>query len=62
MGIFILRETHAIWGMTGSNAVTVNTTMNTVFGMNPVLETVVVVIIIGLVLLFLTLSVSMGFG
>lgn len=50
-GIVVLRSTHAIWDMTSQNAVTMNNTLNAA----PSLESfLVVIVIIGLILLFIS--------
>ena len=46
VGVFVLRQTHAIWNMNTSNAMTVNASMNTIFSMNPFVEIVVMVLVI----------------
>ena len=62
IGLTVFRQTHAIWSMTSSNAVTTNTTLNVMFGGNNSLEVVVMIIIIVVVMYFLMRSTRMGFA
>ena len=57
LGITILRQTHAIWDMETTNACTINSTLNTVTG----LETIIVVIVVVGAILLMT-STRKGFG
>lgn len=61
VGMFVLRQTHAIWSMTSSNAVTMNSTMNFAFGMNPITEIITMILIIMVVGLILSYATKMGF-
>jgi uncharacterized Tic20 family protein len=62
IGITVFRGTHAIWGMTSQNAVTMNSTMNLVFGRNLVVEVIVLGVVILVAMLILSRCGSMGFG
>jgi len=57
LGVTILRQTHAIWDMETQNAATVNATLNSVYGLEPL---IVLVVIAGAILLMV--STSRGFG
>lgn len=57
LGVTILRQTHAIWDMETQNAVTVNSTLNTVYGLEPLIA---MIVIVGLVLLWM--STRLGFA
>jgi hypothetical protein len=62
LGLFVLRETHAIWHMTSPNAIATNCTMNLVFCGNPFAEAIILIfaiIVIGVLLSSFTHS---GFG
>jgi len=61
VGLVVLRQTHAIWTMTSSNACTINATLNTVFTMNPIVEVIVLVAIIFIAGYYLTGCVGKGF-
>jgi hypothetical protein len=60
IGVFIFRETKAIWHMTSSNAITMNATMN-MFG-NPAVEVIVMILIMIVAAFLLMRTCSMGFG
>jgi hypothetical protein len=48
--------------MDSPNAVATNATLNTIFGMNPILEVMVLVIVIMVIAYFLTGFTRAGFG
>ena len=56
-GITIFRQTRAIWTMTSTNAVTINATLNTFTGLEPMM---IIIAVVGLA--FLLLGVNRGFG
>jgi len=58
LGLTVLRQTRAIWHMHSPNAVTFNTTLNTVTAIEPML----VVTIIILLILAALICIPRGFG
>jgi len=56
-GITLFRQTHAIWDMNSSNACTINTTLNSVYVIEPIL---VIVVVAGLILALA--STKLGFS
>jgi hypothetical protein len=61
IGLAVFRQTHAIWTMTSRNAATTNTTLNVLFGGNPVVEIVVMIVMILVVASLLFRTCAMGF-
>ena len=57
-GITVFRQTHAIWNMTSTNACTINSTLNSV----TIIEPILIILVIGGIIAVVSYTGRVGFG